>query len=257
MNEAALTQLKIIVERAVRPVRASIERKRTMREELLAHVSGVYEEELTRLGAERAALAQTTLRFGTPADVTRQLQASIPKRDRLDLLVDTLWLQPGESTWRRAIRHGLLTELWLALDLGLMLITYLIIHGNDWMQSSAWPGTPLLVFGGWAVGSCFLFVFSCTFLADWLRQALHDPVAQSSRTAFLVVLCAPLLVAALGICGVWMGALDNFWFATNGPLGILLFGLATAALLVILAQANQTRICSAEEWARLPLESAQ
>ena len=41
MNESTLTQLKIIVERAVRPVRASISRKRKMREELLAHVSGV------------------------------------------------------------------------------------------------------------------------------------------------------------------------------------------------------------------------
>ena len=45
MNESTLTQLKIIVERAVRPVRASTSRKRKMREELLAHVSGVFEEE--------------------------------------------------------------------------------------------------------------------------------------------------------------------------------------------------------------------
>ena len=50
MNESILTQLKVIVERAVRPVRASTSRKRKMREELLAHVGGVFEEECARLG---------------------------------------------------------------------------------------------------------------------------------------------------------------------------------------------------------------
>ena len=67
MNESTLTQLKIIVERAVRPVEASIARKRKMREELLAHVVGVFEEESARLGDDRAALERTALRFGNPA----------------------------------------------------------------------------------------------------------------------------------------------------------------------------------------------
>jgi hypothetical protein len=67
INESTLTQLKIIVERAVRPVRASTSRKRKMREELLAHVVGVFEEESANLGDERTALEQTALRFGNPA----------------------------------------------------------------------------------------------------------------------------------------------------------------------------------------------
>ena len=45
MNDCTLTQLKILVERVVRPVRASSERKRKMRDELLAHVSAVFEQE--------------------------------------------------------------------------------------------------------------------------------------------------------------------------------------------------------------------
>ena len=61
MNESTLTQLKILVERAVRPVRASTARKRKMREELLAHVVGVFEEEAARLGGEEAALERTAL----------------------------------------------------------------------------------------------------------------------------------------------------------------------------------------------------
>ena len=83
MNESTLTQLKVIVERAVRPVRASTSRKRKMREELLAHVVGVFEEECARLGDDRAALERTALRFGNPAEVTAQLQESVPASDGL------------------------------------------------------------------------------------------------------------------------------------------------------------------------------
>src|SRR6185369_12049910 len=49
MNDNNLIQLMTIVERAVRPVQASTSRKRKMREELLAHVTGVFEEEAAKL----------------------------------------------------------------------------------------------------------------------------------------------------------------------------------------------------------------
>ena len=67
MNDSTLTQLKILVERAVRPVRASSSRKRKMREELLAHVTSVFEEEVARLANEQTALEGTAQRFGNPA----------------------------------------------------------------------------------------------------------------------------------------------------------------------------------------------
>src|ERR1051326_3923523 len=76
VNDAALTQLKILVERAVRPVRACTFNKRQMREELLAHVNAVYEEE-AKLGDESDALARTAQRFGAPAELTRQLQSTV------------------------------------------------------------------------------------------------------------------------------------------------------------------------------------
>src|SRR5260221_6631955 len=93
MNESNLIQLKIIVERAVRPVRASTSRKRKMREELLAHVSGVFEEELAQPGDERAALERTALRFGNPAEVTSQLQESVSASDGIKRFWEG---QPGE-----------------------------------------------------------------------------------------------------------------------------------------------------------------
>jgi len=51
--------LKTIVERAVRPVRASASRKRRMREELLTHVVGVFEEERAQL-TPASALSRST-----------------------------------------------------------------------------------------------------------------------------------------------------------------------------------------------------
>jgi ATP-dependent Clp protease ATP-binding subunit ClpC len=82
MNESTLTQLKTLVERAIRPVRASMSRKRKMQEELLAHVTTVFEEE-ARLGDEQAALERTAQRFGNPSELTGQLQQSVPTSDFL------------------------------------------------------------------------------------------------------------------------------------------------------------------------------
>src|ERR1700722_8286441 len=110
MNESTLTELKILVERAVRPVRAGLRRKQQMREELLAHVSAVFEEETHACVDEPAALARTVERFGDAADLTGQLQATVPARDAFDRFVDHVWYRPGEPTLRRAVRHALVLE---------------------------------------------------------------------------------------------------------------------------------------------------
>src|SRR5262249_23836678 len=81
MNQSTLTHLKVIVERVVRPVRASAARKRRMREELLAHVTAVFEEESAKLGDERVALERTGQRFGNADELTGQMQKSVPARD--------------------------------------------------------------------------------------------------------------------------------------------------------------------------------
>jgi len=78
MNDVPLHQLRILVERAVRPVRATMVRKRRMREELLAHLTAIFEEEAARLGDEQAALERAAERFGDPAELAAELQQSAP-----------------------------------------------------------------------------------------------------------------------------------------------------------------------------------
>jgi len=110
MNESTLTQLKVLVERAVRPVRASMSRKRKMREELLAHVSAVFEEEAARLDNEQVALERTAQRFGNPAELTDQLQVSVPTSDFLQRFFEGMALRTtDESTLRRAVRFAVVT----------------------------------------------------------------------------------------------------------------------------------------------------
>ena len=77
-----MKELMVLVERAVRPVRAGGSRKLRMREELLAHLTGIFEEEKVRLGNDAAALTEATRRFGEPAELTQELQATVPAPER-------------------------------------------------------------------------------------------------------------------------------------------------------------------------------
>ncbi len=103
MNESNLTQLKIIVERAVRPVRASAGRKFKMREEILGHLSGVFEEESAKNVEDRIGLERTSLRFGNAAEITSQLQESVTA---IDGILRRLEASPGESMLRGALRFA-------------------------------------------------------------------------------------------------------------------------------------------------------
>ena len=179
MNESTLTQLKIIVERAVRPVRASTARKRKMREELLAHVVGVFEEEAARLGDEQAALARTRERFGQAAELTGQLQASVPRIEE-----NLAGYGSGESALRLA---ALLAALAGALSLVLLGIAILIQvlrgQGSEWLTVARVPSLLAPLWGAF-------FVFCGTLLTFVMRQALLGPAGRSWLRAGLVAVAA-------------------------------------------------------------------
>jgi hypothetical protein len=84
--------LMIHVERIVRPVRADASKLR-MRRELLAHLQAAYEEERARGLDEPAALAEAKRRLGDPAEITRQLQASVSRLERLSVTPFPRWVR--------------------------------------------------------------------------------------------------------------------------------------------------------------------
>ncbi|OWK34528.1 hypothetical protein [Fimbriiglobus ruber] len=94
-----MTELMVHVERVVRPVRAGPGRKMKMREELLAHLAAIYGEERARFGDDTLALRLAVQRFGDPAELTKELQATVPRVERF--LMTPL---PGTDWERRATR---------------------------------------------------------------------------------------------------------------------------------------------------------
>src|SRR5262245_34420824 len=93
-----MKELMVHVERAVRAVHASPARKRRMRQELLAHLTGLVEEEKARGGDEPQALARALQRFGDPSGLSQDLQASVPRLERW--LSRLFFRAPGESELR-------------------------------------------------------------------------------------------------------------------------------------------------------------
>jgi hypothetical protein len=107
MNDVTQKELKIVVEQTVRPVRATLARKRKMREELLAHLMAIFDEEAERLGDEQAALEQAKQRFGDPGELTTQLQQSVPRWDRCRSILENMGYRSSESAWHLAAKHFL------------------------------------------------------------------------------------------------------------------------------------------------------
>jgi hypothetical protein len=244
MNGLTLQQLKILVERAVRPVRASTSRKRKMREELLAHVSAVFEEEAKR-GDESAALAQTTQRFGDPAALTRQLQSAVPAGDRFPYWIEAFAGNPArESALRRGLRYAALTGAFSAIFL--VCFTILSGYSDEWLTLARLPSLLAPVWMGF-------LIICATILEEGMRQALFGPRGRDWLSVVAVGAAAWLLVPAL---------LVGWCFALTGDVAASLFevlplfatGLLAPLALVIIVNACVKEIRYLDEWSSLKID---
>jgi hypothetical protein len=121
MSDEVLTKLMVLVERAVRPVQASISRKRSMREELLAHLTAIFEEEVEKSGDGRIALERSTQRFGDPREISHELQRSVPRWNRIQGFLQGGRFEPGESSLHFAAKYALGTVIIYAIAVLAML----------------------------------------------------------------------------------------------------------------------------------------
>ena len=172
MNETALLKLKVIVERAVRPVKASFQWKNKTREELLAHISAVFEDELPLCTDETAALIRVEQRFGDPGELSRTLQESVPINDRFGYLIERLAApRSGESLARQAGRYGTLSF----VASSLICITFLLI------------AFPFILRAGETIEYCIYALTSAcvsfgvmTFLANLFQDELGQSLSGKS-----------------------------------------------------------------------------
>jgi hypothetical protein len=77
MNDNLPVALREFVEEMLVAVPACAGRKSAMREELVAHLAGVFDDEFERLHDEDAAALETMRRFGDPADLGGDLRAAV------------------------------------------------------------------------------------------------------------------------------------------------------------------------------------
>jgi len=240
MNESTLMQLKILVERAVRLVRASTSRKRKMREELLAHVSGVFEAELAQLGDERAALERATQRFGSPAEVTSQLQGSIPASD----WILRYWEgRPEEPALRSALRIG-----WMTVALALVVFAGVLVAMGG---VNTWPREALILVAS-AIFALPVYLFGLTLLTDWMEKALQEQAGQSRLKIALIVAGSWLIMMLWVAAMTWPAEEWDYLTAI-----LLTVWLTPLALLIpyALAQSAALRRRYHEEWANLPIDA--
>jgi hypothetical protein len=76
-----MKELMLHVEKIVRPLRMSGRHKLRMREELLGHLRGIYDEELERVDNHGSAADAAIARFGQAGEISNKLKASIPWYD--------------------------------------------------------------------------------------------------------------------------------------------------------------------------------
>ena len=246
MNESTLTQLKILVERAVRPVQASAVRKRKMREELLAHVVGVFEEE-AKLGDEQAALARTQGRFGQAAELTGQLQASVPPSDSFERSVENFLGGSGQSALRLAARFAVAGGVLGSVLLGIMiLISVLRGQGSEWLTVAR---VPSLLAPPWAA----FIPFCGTLLIHGMWQALYGPAGRSWLRAGLVAVAAWILVPVMSfaVCLAVMGDIQrSLWEVVP----LLPHGVLLPVVLLAVAYLVDSECPHDREWARLDID---
>jgi ATP-dependent Clp protease ATP-binding subunit ClpC len=228
----------------VRPVRAGIDRKRKMREELLAHVTAIFEDEAT-CGDESAALARTAERFGDPAELTRQLQTSVRRRERAAYLVEWFVGDPSrESAARRGLRYAAL--IWAGCTVALVVISVMIVRWEEWLTLARLPS--------WLAPVNLAFLTFCaTLLEQGMRQALFGPRGRNWAAAIAIGVATWLLVPTFTF--VWVYAFGGAIVATIFDIWLLflLGSLAPVALVSIVCLCIH-EIRYREEWASLKID---
>jgi ATP-dependent Clp protease ATP-binding subunit ClpC len=249
MNDAATKALKVVVERAVRPVRATIARKRRMREELLAHLMAIFEEEYEKTGDEQAALDQARARFGDPRELSGRLQQTAPQWERLVAIADRLLdLQPGQSLWHLAGKYVLATLAAFIVVLPLPVLS-MIVRGRQ--GEIATTIRTLFVF------ALMFSVLSVPFLVAPYRigRLLYGADSERSlRRAVWYGLVSLAIFPAL--------AFGTYWALTGDLAASLvhlrfacLFAPAAPVFIFTMARRFVEEIRHKEEWASLEIDS--
>jgi hypothetical protein len=239
------------VERAVRPVRAGTVWKRKTREELLSHLTAIYEEERLKLQDPAAAMQAAANRFGDPTELSREFQATLPVSERRAYFVERLfgWRAP-ESAFRYMRRQALLSLSILAIACSVIAAGTLLVVG--------WNGS------GWqflrGTIAFLLITPAAQFLLGWiyykLRDALYGPIwarkSKAGAAAWTALIMATTLISGVGF--VALVTWDKVRVVESlAPMSVIALAVATTEL--ALAKYRGPIEIRDTLWASLKLES--
>jgi ClpA/ClpB-like protein len=197
LNEVREAVLKIrheqmkLVERTVRPVRASATRKRKMREELLAHLTGIYEEELNRSDSPTVALQAAARRFGDPASLTSELNSALPFAERVSHFIDrSVGWRPPESAARYMLRVSTGITAFVAIFLFCCLIPVGVFLSYGWsavliLGRPLVGGLPFMFVDVWVLGVLYYKLRDTMCGAPWTRKSLPRAMGWAALSALV------------------------------------------------------------------------
>jgi len=239
-----------LVERIVRPVRAGTARKRKMRDELLSHLLAIYDQELTRLDDPAAAWREAAIRFGDPAELTRELESSLPRSARREYYYERWfgWRAP-ESAARWSFRLAAQLFVMLAIVVGIGSAASILLAG--------WGNLQWRYFRG---AAAFLLLLPATvgtwvILCEKMRDAMFG-VFGSRKSPFRVLLSAAAITLAVVVAGVCYMAITEWDFASAIPMLVpySFAGIATGVAAMLIVRFNGLTEIRDTVWACMDLD---
>ncbi|HSZ55207.1 MAG TPA: hypothetical protein VK797_06070 [Tepidisphaeraceae bacterium] len=200
MNDATFAQLQEVVERCLQPVHVSAVRKASRREELLAHVLGVFEVEYGKYGDESRALKETLRRFGDPAALSDELQASTTAAGYVGWLRDHfIFTVMGY----RMLNHNRLYNIFVAT-----LAVYCLCSVSFVLFLLGMPhdARPHILVPQWSlpflavINGFYLLAMTVTLTVRLTKPKIGNRITTVMNWLFLI---APPFGTALGAYGLW------------------------------------------------------
>lgn len=190
-----MNELKVFVERCVRPIQAEGSKKLGMRRELYSHIEAVYEKERKRTESTEAAVRAAIKRMGDPVELTEELRGSLSLLDRWTGVVDKFSGRKFDDTpWQYAVRLARFSFVLIMMLYVPFISILVLIEGRVGFEQLQLVRLGLAVtllgpIGGFAFGWFFAILRDCLEPHGW-HAGLLPMVLWISLASFLIALAA-------------------------------------------------------------------
>jgi FtsH-binding integral membrane protein len=214
-----------------------------MREELLAHLTRLHEEELARRGDEAGATAAALERFGDAASLSRELQGSIPWIERWTCVPVLGWMQIRRRIGESAIQYILRMNAWVfVLSTGyysLMMLVAAIARGGQHRVDQPTTMQLFILVAGLVVIQSVVLLGQGLF-CEGIRQELGRRAAATearqrrkanrrivaygaANSALVGAACAAMMFVANAASPISFITREGFWWITLGAVVLGVF----------------------------------